>query len=188
MDLMSLLLGSKEEGLLDVISRDSGASIDQVEALTGLALPALIEQISRNAQSKEGLSSLSKALDQHSGNDMTDLAGFLKGVDKEDGAKILGHIFSDKNTSVQESLAKSAGLSGKQVTMILSMLAPLVLGTMGNQKKKQNLDTAGVGSLAGQLAKSLGSNKNLMSMALKLLDGGEDSSLDLKGMLGKFLK
>ena len=68
------------------------------------------------------------------------------------------------------------------------MLAPLVLGTMGNQKKKQNLDTAGVGSLAGQLAKSLGSNKNLMSMALKLLDGGEDSSLDLKGMLGKFLK
>lgn len=188
MDLMGLLTGSREDGVLYVISKDSGVSLDQVEALTGVALPALIEQISRNAQSKEGLTSLSKALDQHSNSDLSDLAGFLKGVDKEDGSKILEHVFSDKNDSVQQSLAKSAGINAKQVTTILSMLAPLVLGTMGNQKKKKNLDTAGVGDLAGQLAKSLGSNQSLLGMALKLLDGGGDSSLDLMGMLGKFLK
>ena len=54
MDLFSLLTGKKEEkGVLEQISKESGTSLDQVEALASLALPALLEQMNRNTKNEK---------------------------------------------------------------------------------------------------------------------------------------
>lgn len=193
MDLFSFLTGKKEEkGVLEQISKESGTSLDQVEALASLALPALLEQMNRNTKDEKERASLAKALDDHASSTMDDLAGFLKGVDKDDGSKILGHIFKDKNESVQKDLAKGVGISDKQVGLIMSMLAPMVLGSLGKQKKKEKVETNNLSDLTGQVLKSMGSNKGLMAMAMKVLDpgGGKEESvgLDIGRLLGKLLK
>ena len=129
-------------------------------------------------------------MDQHKDDNVSDIVGFLKGVDTKDGSKILQHVFSDKNDKVQNSIAKQSGLDSSQASGLMSMLAPMVLGAMGNQKKSQNLDTNGVANLTSQLTKSMGKNTDLMGMASKLLDSDGDGDImdDVGGLLGKFFK
>lgn len=188
MDLLGNQLSNPD--ILKQLSKSVNAKPEQVENAAKIGLPALVEQISRNASTKEGRNSLAKALDQHKDDDVSDVLGFLKGVDTKDGSKILQHVFSDKNDKVQNSIAKQSGLDSSQASGLMSMLAPMVLGAMGNQKKSQNLDTNGVANLTSQLTKSMGKNTDFMGMASKLLDSDGDGDImdDVGGLLGKFFK
>ena len=191
MDLMGLL-GDKlsDPDILKQLGNSVNASPDQVEQATRIGLPTILEQISRNSGSKEGRESLANALDQHKDDDISDIAGFLKGVDTKDGSKILQHVFSNKNDKVQNSIATQSGMDSSQVSGLMSMLAPMVLGALGNQKKYQGLDADGVANFTSQLIKSSGKNDGLMGMANKLLDSDGDGDImdDVGGLLGKFFK
>lgn len=191
MDLIDLLGNQlSNPDILKQLGKSINASPKQVESAAKIGLPAMVEQISRNASTKEGRDSLAKALDQHKDDDISDIVGFLKGVDTKDGSKILQHVFSGKNDKVQNSIAKQSGLDSSQASGLMSMLAPMVLGAMGNQKKSQNLDANGVANLTSQLTKSMGKNTDLMGMATKLLDSDGDGDImdDVGGLLGKFFK
>lgn len=191
MDLMDLL-GDKlsDPDILKQLGNSVNASPKQVEQATKLGLPTILEQISRNAGTKEGRESLTNALDQHKDDDISDISGFLKGVDASDGSKILQHVFSNKNDKVQNSIAKQSGMDSNQVSGLMSMLAPMVLGALGNQKKSQGLDADGVANFASQLTKTSGKNDGIMGMATKLLDSDGDGDImdDVGGILGKFFK
>lgn len=191
MDLMDLITGQlSNPDILNQLANSVNASPEQVEKVAKIGLPTMIEQISRNTSSREGKEALANALDQHKDDDINDLAGFLKGVDKNDGSKILQHVFSTKNEKVQNSLAKQSGMDSSQVSGIMSMLAPMLLGILGNQKKSQGLDPDGVATLTSQLTKSIGGNSGIMGIATKLLDSDGDGDImdDLGGLLGKFFK
>lgn len=191
MDLMELIAGQlSNPNILKQLGSSVNASPEQVEKVAKIGLPTMIEQINRNTSSTEGKQALANALDQHKDDDINDLAGFLNGVDTADGAKILQHVFLNKNEKVQNSLAKQSGMKSSQVSSIMSMLAPMVLGILGNQKKSQGLDADGVANLTSQLTNSLGGNSGLMGIATKLLDSDGDGDIidDLGGLLGKFFK
>lgn len=191
MDLMELIAGQlSNPNILKQLGSSVNASSEQVEKVAKIGLPTMIEQINRNTSSTEGKQALANALDQHKDDDINDLAGFLNGVDTADGAKILQHVFLNKNEKVQNSLAKQSGMKSSQVSSIMSMLAPMVLGILGNQKKSQGLDADGVANLTSQLTNSLGGNSGLMGIATKLLDSDGDGDIidDLGGLLGKFFK
>lgn len=191
MDLIDLLGNQlSNPDILKQLGKSINASPKQVENAAKIGLPAMVEQISRNASTKEGRDSLAKALDQHKDDNVSDIVGFLKGVDTKDGSKILQHVFSGKNDKVQNSIAKQSGLDSSQASGLMSMLAPMVLGAMGNQKKSQNLDANGVANLTSQLTKSMGKNTDIMGMATKLLDSDGDGDImdDVGGLLGKFFK
>lgn len=111
----------------------------------------------QNASTPEGAKSLEKALRDHQDDPVEDVFNFLQGVDIEDGAKILGHIFSSKKEQVQKDLAGKTGLTVEQVVAVLTQLAPLVLGALGNEKKKKEKEKSSAGDLGDLLGGLLGS-------------------------------
>lgn len=97
MDLMSLLMdGIASETSIKTIGKKSNSSPDQVSTILMSAVPMLISQMQKNAESETGASKLSNALDAHAKDDVSNIADFLKNADTEDGAKILNHIMGSK--------------------------------------------------------------------------------------------
>ena len=192
MDFMSLIKDQlSNPDILSQLGRTVGADADQVSKLTQLGLPALLEGMNRNAQTPDGAEALAAALDQHKDDPVADLNGFLQNIDQNDGAKILNHVFAGKKDKVQKNLAEQTGLQSGQVSGLLSQLAPMLLGALGNQKKEDNLDASGIASLLPSLGSLLGgSNSGGLSGIASLLDADKDGDImdDLKGLLGKFLK
>jgi len=189
-DLLTSQMGNTD--VLNQLGKSVGANPDQVQKLTQLGLPTILEALNRNASTPDGAQALAGALDQHQDANLDDVTGFLQNVDTNDGANILKHVFGDKSQRVQNNLANQTGMDGGQVSNLLNQLAPLVLGALGQQKREQNLDAAGVSGLTGQLTEMLGQGGSggIMGLASKFLDADHDGSIvdDLGKLLGGFLK
>ncbi len=188
MDLLELLTQQlNQKGVVDTISKTVKANPDQIKQLADLALPTLLQAMNKNTKTETGAKSLSKALDQHANDDVDDVGSFLKKVDKKDGEKILSHLLSNKSGAIESGLAKQTGLDVSQVSGVLSMLAPLLLGQLGKQKKEGGFDLSKLGSLLGG---SSGKGNDAMSMVTKLLDSDGDGDImdDVSKLLGGFLK
>lgn len=193
MNIIDLLTSQiSNTDVLNQLGKSVGASPDQVQKLTQLGLPTILEALNRNASTPDGAQALAGALDQHQDVNLDDLTGFLQNVDTNDGANILKHVFGDKGQRVQNNLANQTGMDGGQVSNLLNQLAPLVLGALGQQKKEQNLDAAGVSGLTGQLTEMLGQEGSggIMGLASQFLDADHDGSIvdDLGKLLSGFLK
>ena len=179
--IASLLSGSG----LDSISQAVGADQEGVASVLSSAIPTLLENMKNNAATEDGAASLSQALQDHSGADLSDVVSFLGSADDEDGAKILGHIFGSGQQDATATLSQSSGLSGSQVSSILVKLAPLLLTLLGQQQNNTNSgsSSAGVTGLLGSVLGG-GSSSNsgssggldLTSIALNALMGGGSSA------------
>lgn len=138
MDILEMLTKQlSDPRALAELSSKAGAKPDQTKQLAQNALPALLKSLQQNAATPGGAASLNKALDEHKDDKVDDIFGFLANVDTKDGAKMLQHIFGSKNETVQKDLAQKSGMETSQVSNLLVHLAPLVLGTLGNQKKQK---------------------------------------------------
>ena len=190
MNLLDMLTGQlSDNNTLNQLGQSSGADTNQVQQLVQVGLPLLMQAMGKNSSTTEGAQELTAALDQHKDADVNDIPGFLNKVDTNDGAKIVQHVLGEENEQVQKNLAKKTGMDTSQVSSILTMMAPLVMGYLGQQKKEQNLDASGVsGLLTNTLSQS--SNSGMMNMATQLLDADKDGSFidDVGDMLGKLFK
>lgn len=190
---MSLLDGIlsqlDQDELIEKLGKSVNANPDQVKKLVQVGMPSLVQALNKNAKSPEGAASLAKALDQHKDDKVDDLADFLKNVDTKDGAKILQHVLGSKTNAVEKNLSLQTGLQGNQVGALLSMLAPLLMGSLGQQKKRQGVDTSGLGGLLGGLLGGSGSD-NLLGGLSGLLDSDKDGDMmdDVGDLLGGFFK
>ena len=190
MNLMDLIAGQlNNPEALNKLGQTVGAQPDQVEQLAKIGLPTLMKALGQNASTPEGASALAKALERHEEDDVDDLDGFLGKVDTADGAKILQHILAGKTQTVQNQLASQTGLKSDQVSGLLTQLAPLLLGALGNQKRQQNLDASGLSSMLSGLTAG-GGGGDLMGMAAKILDADKDGDImdDLGDLIGGFMK
>ena len=73
---------------------------------------------------------------------------------------------------------------------MLQMLAPVLMGILGQQKKQNNLDAKGLGNLTSMLASNFGSEagaSGIMEAGTNLLDANKDGNVmdDIMGMVGK---
>ena len=184
MDILSILNTLQDNQAVNQLTRSVGCNSDQVRKAVELGLPMLMQAMNNNAKTPQGAASLAKALDQHKEDPVDDVLSFLKGVDVNDGKKILGHVFQQKNTSVQKNLAAQTGMSGNQVENLL--------GALGKEKSQKGVDANGLTSMIPMIAGMLGSgsNQDLMGMATKLLDADGDGDImdDVSKMLGGFFK
>ena len=198
MDLLSLLMDGIASGSsIEAISRKNDTSPEKASAVIMTAVPMLISEMKKNAETKEGAGKLSDALDAHAMDDIADISGFLENVDVEDGAKILNHIMGSKNQTekVEKNLAAKTGLNKSQIAGILSMAAPLLLSYLGKEKKNAKISDSDKEKniLASMLESVLDSGSsdsgldigNLISFAMK--DDDNDGKSDLGETLGKLL-
>lgn len=109
-----------------------------------------------------------------------------------DGDGILGHILGGKRPAVEQGMAKASGLDLSQVTKLLPLLAPLVMGALGKAKQAGGLDAGGLGDLLGGVMQQMGGNggnagSGAGGLLGGLLDSDGDGSIadDLAGMAAK---
>ncbi len=141
---------------MDQLARAIGADPQQTQKAVSAALPALLTQLNRNANSAEGAGALASALQRdHDGSLLDNLGGFLSGAvggKQADGAGILGHVLGGQRTPVEEGISRASGLDRGKVAQLLALLAPVVMAALGRQQRQAGLDPAGLSGLLGQEA------------------------------------
>ncbi|MCE5189463.1 MAG: DUF937 domain-containing protein [Eubacteriales bacterium] len=176
--IIQTILGNDAVGAL---SKSSGAKKTQVESLIGAALPLMLESMQNNASSPKGEEALTQALSDHAGSDASDVKAFLSGVDAQDSAKILQHLFGESTNKTVSALSKKTGMQKSQTMSILLQLAPLLLSLLGQQNQNSS---GGIGSLLGSLLGGSGSNST-GSLIGSLL--GSDTSDAAGSLIGNLL-
>ena len=175
MDLLNLLTeGIASEKSIEAISQKNNTSPEKASTVLMSAVPMLISEMKKNAETEDGANKLSDALDLHAEDDVSDIADFLKKVDTEDGTKILNHIMGSKDDTekVEKNLAAKTGMDKGQVAGILSSAAPLLLSFLGKEKKN------------AQASDSSDKGNDLVSMLGSILSGGSSGSkLDIASLI-----
>ncbi len=172
------------------LAKGTKADQGQVENLLNSALPVLMQNMASNASTKEGSASLAKALNQHAAKtNTTNVTTLLKQADAADGEKILGHLLGGSKNDVTSALAKKSGLSSKDTLSMLAILAPVLMGIVGNEKNKssKNDDGLDLGDLISAMGGLGGKKKSsglgdMLELAGDLL--GDDSSSKKKKKSG----
>jgi hypothetical protein len=188
---MEQLSGGAARQIGQQLGVDEGAAS---KAIAG-ALPMVLGGLARNAQQQGGADALLGALDRdHDGSVLDDVAGYLgKGPDRQ-GDGILGHVFGGRRSAVESTLGQASGLDSAKAGQLMAMLAPVVMGALGKQKRAQGLDASGLAAMLGQeQQRASGSAGQAMGMVGKLLD--RDGDGDIKddvaklgaGLLGSLL-
>ena len=134
------------------------------------ALPMILKQLGRNA-SRGGAEPLANALDRdHDGSILDQLSGHIDGGSTEQGNAILGHIFGNKRGKAEQQVSQASGLSMKGSGQLMAILAPILMGVLGKQRRKGGLGTGDLGRvLTGAGGGRLGCLAAALPMLLKLL-------------------
>jgi hypothetical protein len=192
------LLGQQQGGeAVDQISQQVGAEPSMVNTAIQYALPAILGGLANNAADPQGAQSLDNALtNDHDGGilgNLGSLGGMIFGGQQEaapppqaNAGGILGHILGGSQGQVAQDVSQKSGLQMGQVAQILMMLAPIVMGYLGQQKQQQGVGADGLGGLLGGLlggsqaqAAPQSSGNPMVDMASSMLDQDRDgSSLD----------
>ena len=186
--LLGLLQGQDIENLASQVGGNEGEVKNGVMA----ALPAMLAALGKNAGTEKGAEELNNALEKkHDGSILDNLSGYLSNPDLKDGAGILNHLFGNQTSNVANAVSQSSGLDTNGSMKMLQMLAPILMGILGQQKKQNNLDAKGLGNLTSMLASNFGSEagaSGIMEAVTNLLDANKDGNVmdDIMGMVGKF--
>ena len=175
MDFLSVILDSFLAGdAVKALAKKTGISSGTLKKFLPVAVPFLVNMLTKNASSKEGASSLLEALSQHT--DSTPVSEQIENADLIDGSKILGHIFGSGSEKELKALSGESKLSETAVSGILSSIAPTLLsalsaavksGKSGKRSKDGGFDLSGLLSMLG------GSRKSGVGKLLSGLFGGK---------------
>jgi len=200
-NILDLLQGQMSGNLVEQLSQQLGADKQQTETAASGILSTLMGAMAKNAATPDGASALNNALERdHDGSFLDDISGFLGGSTQASNAKmvngagILKHVLGGKQSGAIDMISKMSGLGGDKTGNLMTMLAPMVMGMLGRQKRQQGLDASGVAGMLSNVLTGAQQTRPEMGMIGKLLDADGDGSFmdDLAekgmGMLGKFLK
>ena len=188
---LEALLGLLQGQDLGQLAEQVGGNEGQVKNGVMAALPAMLTALSKNTGTEKGAQELNNALEKkHDGSILDNLSGYLSNPDLKDGAGILNHLFGNQTSNVANAVSQSSGLDSNGSMKMLQMLAPILMGILGQQKKQNNLDAEGIGNLTSMLASNFGSEagaSGIMEAVTNLLDANKDGNVmdDIMGMVGK---
>lgn len=174
--LTQQLLKQLAGGGLSQISKQIGADENATKSALSTAMPLLVAALANNASKPKGAQALHQALSaDHDGSLLDNLSGFLKNPQVVNGAGILKHVLGAKQTAVNKGLSKTSGLSASQVSQLLAIAAPLIMGMLGKKQAQQGFDISSLTEfllgqkkaqqsepdLSGAIGSLLGSGKGL---------------------------
>lgn len=206
---MEMLQGQLTQGLVDQLSQQiGGADREQTATAASGIMSTLMGALAKNASTTDGANSLLNALDKdHDGSVLDNIANLIgggagrtnaqvpAGMERSlNGAGIIKHLLGDRQSGAVDMISQMSGLKGDQTGNLMQMLAPMVMGMLGRQKKQGGLDIAGLASLlSGNVAQQKQTNP-AMGLITSFLDKDGDGSIqdDIAGMgmrmLGNFFK
>ena len=190
-DLVNILTSQLSGNALNALSGQLGTDSSTAGHAVKAALPMLLGALAKNSSNGDGAIALANALDKdHDGSVLDDVAGFLgNSQNLAIGGSILKHVLGSRQNDVASGLGTATGLNSNQSGQLLQVLAPLVLGALGKQKRSQGLDAGGLSDLLGTQRAQAEQSNPAFGMLGKLLDRDGDGSVvdDLGSMLGGFL-
>ncbi len=189
-DLIQSLMGELDGSPMNQLSAQLGADTGSTQTAVQAALPVLLGALAKNSASSTGANDLSGALDRdHDGSILDDLGGFLGNPSQVAGEGILRHVLGQKQPAVESGIGKATGMDTNQIAKLLPILAPIVMGYLGKQKRQQGLDASALASLLGTQQRQAQAQNPAFSVLSALLDRDDDGSVidDLGSMLGGFL-
>lgn len=175
------------------VAQRLGVSEATAQRAVQIAVPLIVAALARNAARPEGAQELHQAVtNDHDGSIFDNLAGYLGNPQAADeGAGILGHVFGGQQGAVQNTLAQAAGLDQNAAGGILEMVAPLVMGAVGQTQRQNDLDPGGLSDfLETQQRQTEASAPGLAGALNSMLDSNHDGSAtdDIGRLLGNFFK
>lgn len=202
---MDLLQGQLSEGLIDQLSQQlGGADKQKTEIAAQGAISTIMSALNKNAQSPQGAASLANALENDHDGGILDNIGSLFGMAAApqepsmpralNGAGILKHVLGGKQSGAVDMISKMSGLGDGNTANLMTMLAPMVMGMLGKQKRQQGLDAGGIAQFLMNSVGSASAKQEEMGLIGKLLDQDGDGSVmdDLAGMgmkmFGRFMR
>ena len=117
----------------DQLAARLGASREEVEQATELALPALLQGMNANAhRSQDEAASLLGALIKDHDGSVLDADDIVDRVNPDEGRRIVGHVFGDRTDGVVNRLGAKTGGSSLMENL-LPMLAPMVMAWLSRK-------------------------------------------------------
>lgn len=187
--LTQQLLQQLAGGAASQIGQKIGVDEKTTNSAMATAIPLLVSALAKNASEPAGAQALHQAVvKDHDGSVLDDMEGFLSNPQAANGVGILNHVLGSQQATVTKGLTKSTGLDSNQVSQLLQIAAPLVMGALGKQQQQQGLNANDLSGLLGnekQIAEQ--SNPDMMSTLNNLLDMNKDGSAldDILGIAGK---
>ena len=194
--LLDSLMGSLGGDAIGSISKQVGIPEDLAKSAIPLVTSLLTSALTKNASQKQGAESLAGALSRdHDGSILNDIPKHINNYKKSEGAGILKHVLGDQQKPVQKTLSKSTGINMKAIGNLLVMLAPVIMGVIGQVQHKKKLNGSGVSKYLGREQKKIQKQAPQSASFLSgLLDSNQDGQvIDDVGkigmtLLGEFLK
>lgn len=167
------------------------ATISRIAASLGLnqgivgkavsaAIPAILAGLTKTASQGSGATQLANAIAKQDPSILGNLGNLIGGAGEkslvDSGTNILTSLLGGSSTNaLAGAVGKFAGLSGTQGNSLLGMLAPVVLGQLGQVQKSSGLDAGGLASLLnsqkGNIAAALPPGFSDLLGGTGLLDG-----------------
>jgi hypothetical protein len=177
-DILDALKQQLGPDTIQQISRTLGTGPQTTSSAVSMALPALLGGLSRNASSPQGAQALNTALDAHDGSILDNLGSLLGGGAASGiGGAILGHIFGSKRGTVEQGVGSASGLSAQQVSQLLMMLAPIVMGVLGRAKQQSGIDASRLPDVLQQTSQQAQKDSPSLGGLAGMLDSNHDGSI-----------
>ena len=157
-----------------------GASNEDAGKAVAASLPMLLGSLAGATQQPARTNALFGALsNDHDGSILDMLGPLLSGgyasrALGSDGARVIGHLFGNKQNSVENAVAKSAGLNAGLIQKVLPILAPIVMGYLGRRLTSGGLDAGGLGGLLGGERAQVQKQDPGLGGIFDILAGGDD--------------
>lgn len=184
-NLMDMLQGQLTPQLLGYLSKSIGGEDSEKTATAANGIfSVLLNAVTRNAASTDGISGLLSALDRdHDGSILDDAVGLLSGMSAPKNSNmlnssgILKHLLGQKQGNVVQNISKVSGLDAMDVGSLMMKLAPMVMGVLGQQKKQSSLDAGSLFDLLKGSTQAQVQQNPEASIFEKILDRDGDGSI-----------
>ncbi len=195
-NLLNVIAQQLSPAIVGQISNSLGINDGATKNVITSALPVIFSALNNNTNSHQGAESLHNALQRdHDGSIFDSLTDLVAAPERGHGSGILGHIFGNKQSSIERNISHATGVPPSGTAKILQILAPMVMGALGKQQRSQGL---GIDDLSRVLTQSQGDftreAPREMGAVARLLDADGDGKIidDVAGigmkLLGSFLR
>jgi hypothetical protein len=154
----------------DVVSdlgKALGTDTSAVSKGLGVVAPLLLTGMARQATTPGGAESIMKLLPEGTGGLLGSLSGLLGGITgglAGGGGSVVSSLLGPGINAIGGALSRALGFN---VTPLLGLVAPTVLGLVSKAVQSQKLDASGLASMLGREADTFASNpSNRETMAL----------------------